>query len=90
MINLTDADSKVYVYAQLAMLNTQSQLYAQHMNQAMGLTSTAQAHSTLCEFTVTKPRARILDPNFVYTPAASTDVQKTWRKFGWVPLGEQK
>ena len=26
------------------------------------------------------------DPNFVYIPSAATDVQKTWRKFGWVPL----
>ena len=28
------------------------------------------------------------DPNFVYVPSASTDVQKTWRKFGWKPLEE--
>ena len=25
------------------------------------------------------------DPNFVYVPSASTDVQKTWLKFGWTP-----
>lgn len=33
-------------------------------------------------------KARILDPNFKYTPAASTNVQDTWRKFGWKPLDE--
>lgn len=25
------------------------------------------------------------DPTFVYVPAAATDVQKTWAKFGWTP-----
>ena len=25
-----------------------------------------------------------------YTPAAGTDVQATWRKFGWVPPSVQK
>ena len=34
-------------------------------------------------------RARILDPDFEYVPAAATDVQRTWRRFGWVPMAEQ-
>lgn len=25
-----------------------------------------------------------------YTPAAATNVQATWRKFGWVPPSEQQ
>jgi hypothetical protein len=28
------------------------------------------------------------DPKFVYVPSASTDITKTWRKFGWKPLSE--
>lgn len=36
----------------------------------------------------TEPK-RILDPSFQYTPAAATDVQRTWRKYGWVPPSEQ-
>ena len=30
------------------------------------------------------------DPNWVYVPANRTNVQATWRKFGWVPHAEKK
>lgn len=37
-----------------------------------------------------KRRARCLDPDWEYVPAAATDITKTWRKFGWKPLDELK
>ena len=33
-------------------------------------------------------KSRILDPKFKYVSAAETDIQATWRKFGWRPLNE--
>ena len=30
------------------------------------------------------------DPTFVYYNSASTDVTRTWRKFGWKPMSELK
>lgn len=30
------------------------------------------------------------DPTFVYYNSASTDVARTWRKFGWKPLSENQ
>jgi hypothetical protein len=34
----------------------------------------------------TEVRPSILDKNFKYYCHADTDVQRTWRRFGWTPL----
>ena len=39
--------------------------------------------------TLVYPERTLLDGR-EYTPAAGTDVQATWRKFGWVPPSVQK
>lgn len=31
------------------------------------------------------PTQRVTDPDFKYVPQAKTDVQETWKRFGWVP-----
>lgn len=36
------------------------------------------------------PPVPLTNPQFPYVPAARTDVQATWRKFGWTPLAENK
>jgi hypothetical protein len=37
-----------------------------------------------------KPCPLVDDPTFVYYNSASTDVTRTWRKFGWKPMNELK
>lgn len=32
------------------------------------------------------PTIPLNHPEFVYYPAADTDVTRTWRKFGWTPI----
>lgn len=34
------------------------------------------------------PAIPLHDPRFQYIPASKTDVQRTWRKYGWVPPTE--
>ena len=35
-------------------------------------------------------RPNITDPDFRWTGPANTDVQATWRRFGWTPPSERK
>jgi hypothetical protein len=36
------------------------------------------------------PAVPLRDPRFQYTPAAATDVQKTWMRFGWTPPSKKE
>jgi hypothetical protein len=38
----------------------------------------------------TVPAIPLHDPRFVYTPAAHTNVQATWARFGWVHPSQEK
>ena len=43
-------------------------------------------NSTNSSNPIKKYKARILDPDFVYVPSGSTDVQKTWMRLtDWKP-----
>jgi hypothetical protein len=37
----------------------------------------------------TKEDWGLCDSNFIYHNASDTDVQRTWRKFGWTPTEEK-
>jgi hypothetical protein len=37
----------------------------------------------------TEVRPSLLDKNFKYRNSADTDVQRTWRRFGWTPIEKQ-
>lgn len=32
-----------------------------------------------------RPTVSLLSPDFKYVPSAHTNVQATWKRFGWVP-----
>lgn len=36
------------------------------------------------------PSFPITDPRFVWVDSSKTDVQRTWRKFGWTPPSQNK
>lgn len=37
-----------------------------------------------------KPQSGLMDPKFQYRPAANTNVQETWKRFGWTPLSQKE
>ena len=38
----------------------------------------------------TEPFIPVGHPDFVWRDASDTDVQRTWRRYGWVPLEQPK
>ena len=35
-------------------------------------------------------RPSLSDPNFIYVPSNVTNVQNTWKRFGWTPPSEKR
>jgi len=48
--------------------------------------STDDAQSVIRYHSKAVPTVPLSHPDFVYYPAAATDVTRTWRKFGWTPV----
>ena len=48
--------------------------------------STDEAQPVIRYHSKAIPTIRLSHPDFVYYPAADTDVTRTWRKFGWTPV----
>ena len=48
--------------------------------------STDEAQPVIRYHSKAVPTIPLSHPDFVYYPAAATDVTRTWRKFGWVPV----
>lgn len=42
------------------------------------------------ESKISSPAPSLLDPKFKYIPHAATDVQATWKRFGWTPPSEAR
>lgn len=38
----------------------------------------------------TLPTIPVGHPEYIWRPAADTDVQRTWRRFGWKPVNAKK
>lgn len=38
----------------------------------------------------TEPSMPSTDPRFIWRSSADTDVQRTWRRFGWTPTSEAR
>lgn len=37
-----------------------------------------------------EPRGRLVDPHFPYVHSSSTDIRKTFARYGWVPPSEKR
>ena len=48
--------------------------------------STDEAQPVIRYLSNAVPVVPLNHPDFVYYPAAATDVTRTWRRFGWTPI----